>query len=95
MSDIERLTVTLPADLAASLRTAVATGDYASNSAVVREALHDWRRKRSLQVEELAALQADIASGLADAAAGRVRDFDVTRIIERGRTLLARRSHSE
>ena len=35
-----------------------------------------------------AVLRADIDQGLADAAAGRVRDFDRAKIIERGRGLL-------
>ena len=80
--------------MAAVVKSAVETGDYASTSEVVRAALRDWRMKRALQVEELAALKADIDTGLADVAAGRVRDFDATRIVERGRKLLASRSSS-
>jgi antitoxin ParD1/3/4 len=90
MSEIERLTITLPAEMAAVVRSAVEAGDYASTSEVVRAALRDWKMKRALQVEELAALKADIDAGLADVAAGRVKDFDATRIVERGRKLLAR-----
>jgi antitoxin ParD1/3/4 len=94
MADIERLTVTLPADLAAVLRDAVNGGDYASTSEAVREAVRDWRMKRLLQVQELAALKADIDKGLEDVAAGRVKDFDPASIIERGRKLLAGRTPS-
>jgi antitoxin ParD1/3/4 len=94
MSSIERLTVTMPADMAAAIKTAVAGGDYASTSEVVREALRDWKAKRALQLQELVALRADINQGLADVAAGRVQDFDVAAIIERGRKLLAARSTS-
>ena len=94
MSDIERLTITLPAPMAADVKSAVEVGDYASTSEVVREALRDWRAKRALQLQELAALKADIDKGLADVAAGRVRDFDAGRIIERGRKLLDSRSLS-
>jgi antitoxin ParD1/3/4 len=50
--------------------------------------------KRALQLQELVALKVDIDKGLADVAAGRVKDFDATRIIERGRKLLADRSSS-
>lgn len=94
MSAIERLTVTLPQEMASVVREAVAAGDYASSSEVIRAALRDWKTKRALQLEELAALKADIDKGLADVAAGRVRDFDETRIVERGRALLANRSAS-
>jgi antitoxin ParD1/3/4 len=94
MADIERLTITLPAEMVASVKGAVELGDYASSSEVVREALRDWNVKRLLQLQELNALKADIDRGLADVAAGRVQAFDVARVIERGRTLLAGRSRS-
>ncbi len=94
MAEIERLTVTLPHDMAAVVRGAVEGGDYASSSEVVREALRDWKMKRALQLQELAALRTDIDKGLTDVAEGRVKDFDARRIIERGRKLLAARSPS-
>jgi antitoxin ParD1/3/4 len=94
MPEIERLTITMPPELAAVVRQAVETGDYASTSEVVRAALRDWKLKRALQIEELAALKADIDKGLADVAAGRVKDFDTDRITARGRKLLADRSPS-
>lgn len=94
MAEIEQMTITLPSDMAASVKSAVAAGDYATSSEVVREALRDWTAKRALRLEELAALRAEIDRGLADVAAGRVQDFDTARIIERGRTLLAGRSPS-
>jgi antitoxin ParD1/3/4 len=94
MADIGRLTVTLPSEMAAVVKDAVAHGDYASTSEVVREALRDWKMKRALQLQELAALKADIDKGLADLAEGRVKDFDANRTIQRGRKLLTRRSPS-
>jgi antitoxin ParD1/3/4 len=94
MAEIERLTITLPSDMAAVVKGAVAGGDYASTSEVVREALRDWKMKRALQLQELAALKADIDKGLADLAAGRVKNFDADRVIKRGRKLLASRSRS-
>jgi antitoxin ParD1/3/4 len=94
MSEIERLTITLPSDMAAVVKGAVEGGDYASNSEVVREALRDWKMKRAVQLHELESLKADIDRGLTDLAEGRVQDFDKARIIERGRKLLADRSPS-
>jgi antitoxin ParD1/3/4 len=94
MAEIERLTITLPSDMAAVVKGAVAGGDYASTSEVVREALRDWKMKRALQLRELAALKSDIDKGLVDLAEGRVKDFDAARIIERGKKLLAGRSPS-
>ncbi len=94
MANIERMTITLPADMAAIVKGAIDCGDYASASEVVREALRDWKTKRALQLQELAALKAEIDKGLTDLAEGRVADFDAARIIERGRKLLANRSRS-
>ena len=93
MAEIERMTITLPADMAAVVKSAVKGGDYASASEVVREALRDWKTKRALQLQELAALKAEIDKGLADLAEGRVKEFDADRIM-RGRELLASRSRS-
>lgn len=94
MPNIDRLTITMPTDMAAMVKAAVEDGDYASTSEVVREALRDWRIKRSLQLQELASLKNDIDKGLADVAAGRVNEFNAANIIERGRKLLADRPTS-
>ena len=94
MSTIERMTITMPADMAAVVKAAVEGGDYASTSEVVRDALREWKTKRAIQSHELAALKADIDKGLADVAAGRLKKFDKDKIIERGRKLLASRSRS-
>ncbi len=94
MTDIERLTITLPAEMAAIVKGAVADGDYASTSEVVREAIRDWKLKRALQLQELSALKADIDAGLADVASGRIKSFDPDAIIARGRTLSAARTTS-
>jgi antitoxin ParD1/3/4 len=45
-------------------------------------------------VRLFAARKADIDAGLADVAAGRGKNFDAARIVERGRKLLADRSPS-
>lgn len=90
MSNIERLTITLTADMAEAVRGAVSAGDYASSSEIVREALRDWRRKRALQQQELETLRADVQKGIADFEAGRVKDFDPQRIIRQGEERLAR-----
>jgi antitoxin ParD1/3/4 len=95
MSMIERMTITMPADMAAVVKAAVDAGDYASTSEVVRDALREWKTRRAIQLQELAALKSDIDKGLADVAAGRVKDFDATKIVARGRKLLATRSFSD
>jgi antitoxin ParD1/3/4 len=94
MAELEPLTITLPSDIAALVKSAVEAGDYASSSEVVSEALRDWLSRRAQQMPDLAALKADIDKGLADVADGRVEEFDAARIVERGRKRLAARSPS-
>jgi antitoxin ParD1/3/4 len=88
---IERLTVTMPAEMATVVKGAVESGDYASTSEVVREALREWKTKRTLRLDEMAALKAEIDRGLADVADGKIKTFDAAAIIERGKALLAGR----
>ncbi len=91
MADIERLTVTLPADMVALVRGAVAGGDYASSSEVVREALRDWQLKAELRRRKLDELRRDIDEGLRDVAAGRLVKPDIDDVLARGRILSAAR----
>ena len=46
MSTIRKLSVALTPEMVVMVRDAVASGDYASTSEVVREALRDWKAKR-------------------------------------------------
>jgi antitoxin ParD1/3/4 len=94
MAALERLTITLPADMAGVVKRAVNQGDYASSSEVIREALRDWKLKRELHLGQLAELKADIDRGLADVAEGRLAKYDAERIMARGRKILADRSNS-
>jgi len=67
MSRVEKISFALTHDLLASVRDAVKSGDYASSSEVVRDALRDWKERRilsSLQVAEVRRLVAEAeASG--------------------------------
>lgn len=63
MPGIERLTVTMPAEMAATLRQTVEGGEYASTSEVVREALREWSRRRDQERRDLEGLRAAIRAG--------------------------------
>ncbi len=61
-SSIEKISIALPPEMIALVRKAVETGEYASSSEVVRDALRDWTYKRQLQqrgIEELRQLWKD------------------------------------
>lgn len=64
MPAVERMTITMPAELAETLRQTVAGGEYASTSEVVREALREWTRRRDVERQDLEALRAAIKAGL-------------------------------
>ena len=85
MSDVERMTVTLTPEMAALVRGAVSTGDYASSSEIIREALRDWKVKRLEQAKALAEMRAFIAGGLEDLDKGQVSAFDAGEIKALGR----------
>lgn len=60
--------------MAATVRAAVSSGEYASSSEVIREALRDWKLKRSLRqqrIEELGQLWDEGSSG-----PGRLGDIE-------------------
>lgn len=70
MGRIDKRSITLSAELATAVDDAVATGEYASASEVIRDALRLWKERRDLfgyTVEELRALiQEGIDSGPAE-----------------------------
>lgn len=45
---MEKISITVTEEHAAMIKEAVGSGDYASTSEVVREALRDWRARRTL-----------------------------------------------
>lgn len=53
MADIQKISVALTAEQVNSLKTAVETGEYATTSEIVREALREWQWKRELRGEDL------------------------------------------
>lgn len=57
MASVEKISIALPPEMVAQLRNAVDTGEYASSSEAVRDALRDWTHKRQLQQNGLAELR--------------------------------------
>ena len=86
MPSIERMTITLPADMAAVVKAAVEAGDSASTSELVRDALRERKTDARSSFRNHRARGRHYA-GLANVAASRVKDFDTKKIVERGRKL--------
>lgn len=57
MPSIEKISIALPKEMVSTVREAVESGEYASSSEVVREALRDWTYKRNLREHGLQELR--------------------------------------
>jgi antitoxin ParD1/3/4 len=65
MPDIQKVSVALTGEQVASLKEAVETGEYATTSEIVREALREWQWKRDQRIDELERLRAAWEKGIA------------------------------
>jgi antitoxin ParD1/3/4 len=65
MANIEKLSIALPADMVAAIKEAVSSGDYATNSDVVRDALRDWRIRRHVENADTTELRRLVREGIA------------------------------
>ncbi len=62
MGTVEKITISLPEEMLAEIKEAVAAGEFTSTSEAVRDALRQWRRARTviaLSDEELRRLVAE------------------------------------
>lgn len=65
MANVEKVSIALTPDMAAMVRQAVESGEYASSSEVVREALRDWKTKRAFTQHQIEELRRLVDEGLA------------------------------
>ncbi|MEQ1508874.1 MAG: type II toxin-antitoxin system ParD family antitoxin [Sphingopyxis sp.] len=61
MSKVEKISIALTDEMLASVKNAVASGDYASSSEVIRHALRDWNVQRLREQEAIAEIRRLIA----------------------------------
>ncbi len=83
MAHIQKVSVALTGEQVAALRAAVESGEYATTSEIVREALRDWPFKRQLGQEDIKRLRQLWDAGKAS---GPTEPF------ERERTIAAERA---
>lgn len=69
MGTIEKLSIALTREQFGAIRAAVADGEYATTSEVVREAVRDWQSKRALRQADLERLRRAWDEGLASGGA--------------------------
>ena len=85
MAKVEKLSIGLPTDMATLVRKAVETGDYASSSEVIREALREWKARRAARSEAVSELRRLWEEGIDS---GRSAALDPAAIKKRGRQRL-------
>jgi len=77
MANVEKLSITLSKDMADAVRGAVESGDYATTSEVIRDALRGWRSKRiTVDPSDTATIRKLVAEGIASAGRGRLKPME-------------------
>ena len=90
MANVEKLSLALTADMVAMLREAVESGEYASTSEVVREALREWKNRRGLRGDAADEIRRLWEEGRASGP-GRLGDIDAIKREARRRFTVKRK----
>ena len=80
MTTTEKISIALPAEMVCVIRGAVATGEYASSSEVIRDALRDWTYKRKSRQQGVAELRQLWQEALQDGIPGVAADAVLDRL---------------
>jgi antitoxin ParD1/3/4 len=75
MSNVSKISVSLTAEMNELVQQAVASGEYATSSEVIREALREWKLRRTLRLHEPAELRQLWTQGL-DSGPGPLGSMD-------------------
>ncbi|MUH00914.1 type II toxin-antitoxin system ParD family antitoxin [Scytonema sp. UIC 10036] len=92
MPNVEKISVALTPEMAAFVRYAVESGEYASSSEVIREALRDWKQKRLLQLQNIDELRHLWQEGI-ESGSGQYSDIEA--IKQEARRRLGQLSNQE
>lgn len=87
MPEVQKVSIALTGEQVGALKAAVDTGEYATTSEIVREAIRDWQFKRELRQEDIRQLRQLWDEGKASGPARKV-DFD--KVKREGRKRLAK-----
>jgi antitoxin ParD1/3/4 len=82
MTKVEKVSVALPSEMLGEVRGAVASGEYASTSEVIRDALRDWKVKRKVATLERDELRRLVQEGI-DSGPGIDADLVFARLREK------------
>lgn len=80
MANAEKISIALPSEMVHIIRIAVATGEYASSSEVVRDALRDWIYKNSQRQKKMSELRQLWKEAISDKTPGSSMDDVLNRL---------------
>ena len=87
MPEVQKVSIALTGEQLGALKAAVETGEYATTSEIVREAIRDWQFKRELRQEDLKRLRQLWDQGKTSTAAPV--DFEDARRVARKRLAIS------
>ena len=79
MATVEKMSIALTQDMVSLVRQAVASGEYASNSEVIRDALREWKIKRTVQQQQIEELRSLWHEGINSGPAGMLDMEEIKR----------------
>ena len=85
MAQVEKISVALTAEMATMVRKAVESGEYATASEVIRDALRLWKQEQILREHEIAELRAAWEEGIAS---GPAEPWDAEEFLNEARARL-------
>lgn len=90
MGEVRKISIALTEELAADVERAVTSGDYASTSEVIRDALRGWKEDRAAKAARIEDLRRAWSEGLASGDPLPVDDDWFASIGKRGMERLAK-----
>ncbi len=85
MTKVQKISIALTDDLAADVQAAVASGEFATTSEVMRDALRLWRRERAERAAFVVELRTAWSDGLASGEGREITRADLDAIKAEGR----------
>ncbi len=92
MASVAKISIALPQEMVEQVREAVDTGEYASSSEVVREALRDWNQKRTLRQQGISEMRRVWKQAAVDSGPGVASDKVLDRLERKYRNMSGRGS---
>ncbi len=92
---MDSMNISIPDQMKDWVQAQIQAGNFPDASAYVEELIRRDRSEKESAKNLFRELQKDIAQGVSDIDAGHVQDFDLDRIVQKGRERLASHASSE